>query len=30
MLKISLEAAVNVLQKLLNESLETGMFPDRL
>ena len=30
MLKISSEAAVNILQKLLNDSLETGTFPDSL
>ena len=30
MLKISSEVTANILQKLLNDSLETGMFPDRL
>ena len=30
MLKISLVAATDILQKLLNDSLETGMFPDSL
>ena len=30
MLKISSEATANILQKLLNDSLETGMFPDSL
>ena len=30
MLKISSEATVNILQKLLNGSLETGTFPDSL
>ena len=30
MLKISLEATAIILQKLLNDSLETGMFPDSL
>ena len=30
MLKISLEATANILQKLLNESIETGTFPDCL
>ena len=29
-LKISSEATANILQKLLNDSLETGMFPDSL
>ena len=30
MLKISSEATANILQKLLNDSLETGTFPDSL
>ena len=30
MLKISSEAAVNISRKLLNDSLETGTFPDSL
>ena len=30
MLKISSEATSNILQKLLNDSLETGTFPDSL
>ena len=30
MLKISWEATANILQKLLNDSLETGTFPDSL
>ena len=30
MLKISSEVTANILQKLLNDSLETGMFPDSL
>ena len=30
MLKISSEDTSNILQKLLNDSLETGMFPDSL
>ena len=30
MLKISWEATANILQKLLNESIETGSFPDSL
>ena len=30
MLKISSEATANILQKLLNDSLEIGMFPDSL
>ena len=30
MLKISSEATANILQKLLNDSLETGIFPDSL
>ena len=30
MLKISSEATANISQKLVNDSLETGMFPDNL
>ena len=30
MLKISSEATANISQKLLNDSLETGTFPDSL
>ena len=30
MLKISSEATANILQKLLNDSLETWTFPDSL
>ena len=30
MLKISLDATANILQKLLNESLQAGTFPDSL
>ena len=30
MLKISLEATANILQKLLNESIETDTIPDSL